>query len=73
MVFLRELPNLESVTLVDVDRRVLMDHRYMIHPRASDFLMNTRKQDLQVQLYEGSVTEHDSRLDGTDVVTMIEV
>lgn len=60
--------------LVDVDFNTLDMHQTKIVPTNYDYIsMNERKEPMTVDIYHGSIAEHDDRMLGIDAVICIEL
>ena len=70
--YLLNTATVTSVTLVDIDRQLLEMSKWCIRPMTCDYICR-RAKPFTVKIFEGSVTEFDSRLEDVDAVTMIEV
>ncbi|GFR91705.1 small RNA 2'-O-methyltransferase-like [Elysia marginata] len=73
--FLKLLPTapcVEKVALVDIDRSVLVARKRQIYPELHHYLQR-RSNPLHVSLYCGSAEDLDTRLQGFDAATLIEV
>ncbi|KAK3093573.1 hypothetical protein FSP39_017580 [Pinctada imbricata] len=66
-----DVPSLEKIQLVDLDRQTLEANKWRIKPWTFDYLQK-RERPLEVEILYGSATRPDSRLRGCDVVTMVE-
>ncbi|KAJ8277964.1 hypothetical protein GJAV_G00082200 [Gymnothorax javanicus] len=64
--------NIELLVGVDIDGSIVRNKMYSLAPFASDFLKPANGP-LTVELYQGSVTEKDSRIRGFDLATCIEL
>ncbi|XP_074524608.1 small RNA 2'-O-methyltransferase [Halichoeres trimaculatus] len=62
----------ELLAGVDIDGAKLKKHKHGLAPISTDYLQPTYDQ-LRIELYQGSVTQHDARLRGFDLVTSIEL
>ncbi|XP_029975375.1 small RNA 2'-O-methyltransferase [Salarias fasciatus] len=69
---LRFLPDISLLVGVDVQGELLTSMKYELRPLPSDYLQ-PRVNQLRVELFQGSVTQKDSRLRGFDLVTSIEL
>ncbi|GAB1607651.1 small RNA 2'-O-methyltransferase-like [Argonauta hians] len=67
---LSQISTLRHLTLVDLDRDTLVSNLHRLTPRLMHY---SRPVPLSVVVYEGSVTVLDSRMSGSDAVTMIEL
>ena len=63
---------LQEIIGVDIDRSVLERHNSVAEPVTSEYLYK-RKTPLKIGLYCGSLTQWDSRLEGVEFVSLIEV
>ena len=70
--FLIQIPTAVDISLVDIDRTLLEHSRWCIRPMTCDYIIK-REKPLSVKIFEGSVTQYDSRLEKCDVVTMVEM
>ncbi|XP_029905703.1 small RNA 2'-O-methyltransferase [Myripristis murdjan] len=64
--------DIELLVGVDIDKTVLKRKMHGLDPLTSDYLVPGFDQ-LKIELYEGSVTQKDSRLRGFDLATSIEL
>ncbi|XP_062594840.1 small RNA 2'-O-methyltransferase-like [Saccostrea cucullata] len=69
--FYREVPSVQKIQLVDIDREALDFNKNRIKPRPSDYIFK-RANPLSIEIYEGSATSLDNRTIGCDAVSMIE-
>lgn len=70
--FLVQIPTLEQLTLVDLNRDTLEFNKGTIMPLISDYLFR-REVTLNVKIYQGSITDLASCILGCDAVTMVEI
>ncbi|UYV82837.1 hypothetical protein LAZ67_22001033 [Cordylochernes scorpioides] len=70
--YLKKLPFVEEISLVDMDQYSLELAGYKARPLAWEYIF-CRTANLAVQLFHGSVAEADARLVGYDAVTCIEL
>ena len=66
------IPTAREITLVDIDRNLLEMSKWCIRPMTCDYICR-REKPLDIRIYEGSVTQFDSRLELYDAVSMIEM
>ncbi|XP_046570549.1 small RNA 2'-O-methyltransferase-like isoform X1 [Haliotis rubra] len=71
VTLLKTVPCMESISLVDLDKRLLESKKDCIRPLIFDYL-HQREKPLCVRLFHGDATELDSRLQGCQAVTMVE-
>ena len=69
---LKNIETVEEITGVDIDRKQVTHHQWVVKPHATDFLYR-RIRPLKMRLFCGSLVDYDSRLQGYDAVTLIEV
>nr|XP_050868655.1 uncharacterized protein LOC127072340 isoform X1 [Vespula vulgaris] len=72
LVHLKSIPDVDEVLCVDIDRTVLDINKGKARPLVCDFL-HCRQKPFAIHVYEGSVTDHDTKLEKTDAVTCIEL
>ncbi|XP_045619289.2 uncharacterized protein [Procambarus clarkii] len=70
--FLKNVPGIQEIILLDKDASTLKDYEYRIKPLVGDFLF-LRKLPLNVKAVCGDARKYDPLLAGTQVVTMIEL
>jgi hypothetical protein len=70
--FYREVPTLQRIQLVDLDRETLDFHKHCIKPYASDYIFK-RNHPLSIEIFEGSAVDLDQRVTGCDAVSMVEL
>ncbi|KAK3594724.1 hypothetical protein CHS0354_001549 [Potamilus streckersoni] len=70
--FLKQVPTIQQVALVDIDRISLEMSRFRIKPMVYEFL-EKRLKPLTVEIFCGSATDLDSRLMDFEAVSMIEL
>ncbi|XP_015181006.1 PREDICTED: uncharacterized protein LOC107068784 [Polistes dominula] len=71
-VHLKSIPEIEEILCIDVDRSVLEENKHKVKPLFCDFI-HYRSNPLVVYVYEGSVTNNDTKLEKTDAVICIEL
>ncbi|XP_021357305.1 small RNA 2'-O-methyltransferase-like [Mizuhopecten yessoensis] len=69
--FLADIPSVQRIAMVDMDRPLLQAHKYNIKPAVYHFL-DKRKHPLTIQIYHGDATVLDTRIMGYDAVSMVE-
>ena len=72
LLCLKNVESLERVVGVDIDEATLEAHMLKLRPLVSDFICK-RDKPLTMQLYCGSVSQYDSRMDGIQAVVMVEL
>ncbi len=72
MPFYRKVPSLEEVIGVDLDQYAVTCGTSLIKPLITDYL-DRRQKPLRMRLFQGDLTQYDSRTVGVEAVTMIEV
>ncbi|XP_075227955.1 hen1 methyltransferase isoform X2 [Lycorma delicatula] len=70
--FLKDIDGIEKIIEIDIDKKVLQEYSYRLHPFLSDYF-NERKFPLEATILCGSVTHLDHRLEGADAVVAIEL
>jgi len=68
----RNVDSLQRIIGVDIDRQLLIDNATRLNPHISDYVFR-RSKPLTVELYNGSLADHDQRLHAVEAVTLIEV
>ncbi|XP_071096289.1 small RNA 2'-O-methyltransferase-like [Haliotis cracherodii] len=68
---LKTVTSVESITLVDMDKRILEAKKLCIKPLIYDYL-HRREKPLCIRIFHGDATVLDSRLQGCQAVTMVE-
>jgi len=68
----RDVDTLQRIVGVDIDRQALSDNANRLTPLVSDYMFR-RSKPLTVELYNGSLTDYDERLQSVEAVTLIEV
>jgi len=68
----RSVDSLQRIIGVDTNRQLLSDRVSQLTPRVDDYLFR-RTKPLTVELYNGSLTDYDRRLQSVEAVTLIEV
>ena len=68
----KSVPTLESIVGVDLDLDALRRNRDLLKPLITDYLIR-RPRPLVIRLYQGDAGVYDTRLTGTEAVTLIEV
>ena len=62
----------EKVIGVDIDKELLQRKQILCRPLTYDFI-DKRELPFHIAVYHGSVTDYDSRLEGCDAISMIEL
>ena len=70
--FYREVPSIQKIQLVDIDRSTLEAHKNYIKPRPCDYIFK-RDNPLSIEIFEGSATDVDQRIMGCDAISMVEL
>ena len=70
--FLVQIPSIEKVVLVDLDKDVLEANKFVIRPLTTYYL-NRKDVATDVQIFHGSVTQLDRNIVGIDAVSMVEL
>lgn len=70
--FLKNVDGIEEIIEIDIDKNVLKEFSYRVHPWLSDYLRE-RKFPLEVSILCGNVAHLDHRLEGADAVVAIEL
>nr|XP_022324036.1 small RNA 2'-O-methyltransferase-like isoform X1 [Crassostrea virginica] len=69
--FYREVPSIQKIQLIDIDRSTLEAHKNYIKPRPCDYIFK-RDNPLSIEIFEGSATDVDQRIMGCDAISMVE-
>ncbi|XP_076232004.1 hen1 methyltransferase isoform X2 [Calliopsis andreniformis] len=72
LVYLKNMTGVEEILCVDIDRSLLEAYKEKGAPLISEYL-HTRTTPLVVEIYEGSVTHNDKKLEKVDAVICIEL
>ncbi|WAR31944.1 HENMT-like protein [Mya arenaria] len=70
--FLVQIPTVERIALVDLDKKLLEQHMYSVRPLTTDYL-NRKDVTTDVDIYHGSVTDLDKCIVGFEAVSMVEI
>lgn len=72
--YLKQIPGINNVMLVDIDVETLEKNQSKVVPTNYDFLTtNERKEVLIVDIYDGSIADLDDRMLGVDAIVCIEL
>lgn len=70
--YIKNIFELETILLVDIDEETLRDNLFRIQPQTTDYL-DKRRRPLEVMVFSGSISDPDCNLNNSDLVIGIEM